>query len=220
MSGSSAIRRLFGLAAIVLGGVGVWVAVSFFYSWSENRAFAALRERSELNCAQTPLHCAVRDGDAGAISAFLDGGGDLELRDGWGRTALAWAAAHDSVAHMGRLLHAGAQPDAPNDAGRTAFAEAATRDKFEIADVLLEGGADVDAMNGVEDRSTALHLCVMANRVACVRYLLERGPRPDVEDSYGYTAVERAQTLPDVDPEIVALLVGGMTLHTRQSAPG
>ncbi|MEN8376821.1 MAG: ankyrin repeat domain-containing protein, partial [Gemmatimonadota bacterium] len=182
---------------------------SFLYSWSENRSFAALRERSELDCEATPLHCAVRDGDTAAITAFLDGGGDRELRDGWGRTALAWAAAHDSVAHMGRLLQAGAQPDAPNDAGRTALVEAAGRDRFEVADVLLEGGADIDAMNGIEDRATALHQCVMDNRIACVRYLIERGARTDVEDSYGYTAVERAQTLPDVDPEIVALLVGG-----------
>ena len=71
--------------------VGVFFVLPYLYVWTENRNFADLREKSQLNCETMPLHCLVRDGDLDGLIEYVENGKDLELKDNWGKTALFWA---------------------------------------------------------------------------------------------------------------------------------
>ena len=87
------------------------------------------------------------------LRLLLDAGADVDARDGWGRTALAYAAAVGNAAAVRVLLDAGADPDLADAAGATplmAAADAAVdpasdRAAADVARELLRGGASPDA---------------------------------------------------------------------------
>ena len=87
------------------------------------------------------------------LRLLLDAGADVDARDGWGRTALTYAAAVGNAAAVRVLLSAGATPDAADAAGTTplmAAADGATDPASDLAAAatvreLLRGGASPDA---------------------------------------------------------------------------
>lgn len=199
----------FGLVAtIVLVGFVGWLAASYLYGWSENRNFEALRRKSELDCSRIPLHCAVRDEDHVAVADYFANGGDPELTDGWGRTALLWAVQNDRHELVGALLSGGSNPNARDATGASVFYRAVGAGAYEIADTLLVAGAEIDAMNGDRDLQTTLHYCVMQNRKECVEFLLARGADRGLEDSFGYTPLQRVELHDHIDASIGELLEG------------
>ena len=87
------------------------------------------------------------------LRLLLDAGADVDARDGWGRTALAYAAAVGNAAAARVLLDAGADPDLADAAGATplmaasdaAVDPASDRAAADVARELLRGGASPDA---------------------------------------------------------------------------
>lgn len=214
MDGSTRVTRSnpalwLGLVAVVaLVACGAWLMASYFYARSENRNFEELRRRSELDCTRLPLHCAVRDEDHATVNDYLVSGGDPELLDGWGRTALSWAVQNDRLELVATLLSGGANPNARDHAEVTVFHQAVLQGSYETADSLLTAGADIDAMNGNADQETTLHHCVMQNQRECVEFLLARGADQGLEDSYGYTPLQRVELHDHIDESIGELLRG------------
>jgi ankyrin repeat protein len=185
----------------------VWfLLLPYLYVQSENRNFEELRRKSALDCATMPLHCAVRDEDLAAVTGYLAAGGDAELKDNWGRSALFWAVYNGRDAMAEALLAAGAEPNTRDEAGMTLFYHTLAGGNFDLADALLAAGADIDAMNGVQDLETILHRCVMQNREDCVQFLLARGADRHLADSYGYTPLQRVELHDHIDAAIGELL--------------
>ena len=206
MSRSGRIWWIGGPVVLALVGILGWVAVSYLYGWTENRNFEQLRRKSELDCTRLPLHCAVRDEDSSSIADYLATGGDLELVDGWGRTALFWAVQNARLGVVGGLLSGGADANTRDETGSFVFYRAIAGGAYETADQLLAAGAEIDAMNGDSDLQTALHYCVMQNQRECVEFLLVRGADRQLEDSYGYTPLQRVELYDHIDARIGELL--------------
>ena len=202
-------RMIWGVGALVALPVVAfvsWIGLGYLYSYSENQNFEKLRQKSELDCAKMPLHCAVRDDDFEALAAYVTAGRDLELKDRWGRSALSWATQFKKRSMVAALLTAGANPEDRNEDGDTPFYWAVTHEAYDLADALLAAGADVNTWNRAKDPHMALHDCVMSNRKGCVDYLLRRGADPSLKDSYGYTALERVELYDWIDNDISELL--------------
>ena len=90
---------------------------------------------------------AVAQGDAMALTAALEAGGDPGARDRFGAPALAFAAASGNLDCVDRLLAAGAEVGRSSDAGNSALMLAAARGHVEVMRRLLAAGADPDHRN-------------------------------------------------------------------------
>ncbi|MCU7959488.1 MAG: ankyrin repeat domain-containing protein [gamma proteobacterium symbiont of Bathyaustriella thionipta] len=153
-----------------------------------------------------PLHCLVRDKDKAGIDAYIKSGRDLELKDNWGRSALFWALWHQQYDMFYDLLDAKSDPDTVDENGISLFYQAVVLGKYAVAKRILESGADIDALNGKSYPQTALHYCVLQNNSECVRFLLEQGANPYLEDSFGYNVFERVRLHDHIDKAIGKLL--------------
>ena len=82
-------------------------------------AGAQVDARTEVG--RTPLHAAVRHGDAAAIGALINAGAQVDARTEDGSTPLLVAAAVGHAAAIEALLDAGADPKARDKGGSDAF---------------------------------------------------------------------------------------------------
>ena len=207
MASKSFIKGVAFGAGIAIALIGLLIYfLPWLYVHTENRNFANLRKKSELNCETMPLHCAVQDDDIEEINRYISNGGNLELKDHWGRSALFWALSKEKYHTVTLLLNAKADPNTKDENGISIFHQAVAWGKYDVADELLSKGADINAMNGSEYPETTLHYCVMKNKPECVIYLLEHGANKYLEDSFGYTVFERVQTHDHISKEIGELL--------------
>jgi len=180
------------------------LAVALFpawYSYTENRNFRLLREKSELDCERMPLHCLVETNAFDGIRRYAADDRNLELEDNWGQTALHRAVRENRKEAVELLLSLGANPDARNERGVSVLHDASLAESFDLAHLLLAQGADVDLMNDHRYPSTTLHTCVQYGRAECIRFLLDNGAKTSIEDSFGYTVMERLQSNESVSRE-------------------
>ena len=92
------------------------------------------------------IHEAVEKGNVEAVKQYLNAGGDLEAKGGWGkRTPLHSAAqfGHKEIAEL--LIVKGADVNMKNRFGWTPLAFAAERSHKEVVELLIAKGADVNA---------------------------------------------------------------------------
>jgi ankyrin repeat protein len=84
----------------------------------------------------------ARDGDTGALAAYVDAGVPVNLSNDKGDTLVMLAAYHGHAETVAALLARGADPSRPNDRGQTPLAGAVFKGEREVIEALLEGGAD------------------------------------------------------------------------------
>jgi uncharacterized protein len=87
----------------------------------------------------------ARDGDAGALAAYVDAGVPANLTNDSGDTLVMLAAYHGHAPAVRALLERGADPGRPNDRGQTPLAGAVFKGESEVVRALLDGGADPGA---------------------------------------------------------------------------
>jgi ankyrin repeat protein len=133
------------------------------------------------------LYLAIRDGDIATVSAQLQGGADVNVKDRrGGATPLMYAAAYGTLDTMRLLLDKGADVNVRNARNATAL-------MWAVADIaklrlLLDRGADVNAVS-TSGRS-ALFLAVMSDQSDdTVKFLLTKGANARVIDSLGTTTL-------------------------------
>ncbi|MBC6412392.1 MAG: ankyrin repeat domain-containing protein, partial [Hyphomonadaceae bacterium] len=66
----------------------------------------------------TPLHLAVQNGHAEAVTALVRAGAKVNARDGEGQTLLHWAVAYGTAETVTALIGAGADPMARDNKGK------------------------------------------------------------------------------------------------------
>lgn len=197
---------LVGAGVVITLLVLLFLAMPYLYLQTENSNFAKLREKSQLDCQSMPLHCLIQDGDREGVATYIGNGGDLELRDNWGRTALFWAISQGRDEFVDMLMAAKADADTRDENGTTVLYQTLAWSKFDIADKLLAGGADIDAMSGDRHPETPLHFCVMKDRPQCVSFLLDRGADRYLRDSFGYNVFDRVRMHEHIGREVAGLL--------------
>lgn len=151
----------------------------------------------------TPLHEAVRQGDAGVLKVLLKRGATKEAtrKNGW--TALYLAASNGEVKQVKSLLEKGAKEWAAINIGWTPLYMAARNGHVEVAQVLLENGALLEASR--KDQWTPLHAAIHFGHVEVVQMLLEKGANTEAQSSNGLTPLHGAAVSGQV--KIVKLLL-------------
>ncbi len=138
-----------------------------------------------------PLHAAVVMSSSNVITALVEAGASLELRDVDGMTPLFYAVTRTNHAIMRRLLSLGADANAVRDDGGSALILAAGLDSVEAVELLLQHGADHRAKGGVL-RASALHLAAWGTSPETVAVLLKGGADVDSRDKISATPLFNA----------------------------
>ena len=120
------------------------------------------------------LHDAIRDGDAAAVAALLDGGTQVDETDYVLGTALHLAVSVGNLTIAKLLIDHDADVDVPSELNAASALHLAARfgDAGMVA-LLLNSGAEVDIRDG--HKRTPLHRAAAKGHLNVVRMLLERG---------------------------------------------
>ena len=192
-------RALFGTAFAMLVGCGSAV--------DEGRP-GPPQETGPPEVTQSPEPTAPGADPAAAarlerVRQSLEQGGDVNLADGNGRTALMMAAFEGHTEVVELLLEHGGEVDRRDGAGRTAVMYAASGPFPETVELLLESGADVNHVDTAEGW-TALMFAAAEGLRPVVEVLLRGGADIELIDADGDTAIDHAREREQV--HIVALL--------------
>ena len=90
------------------------------------------------------------------LQTYLQNGGDINIQDQWGNTALIWASYWGHLEIVQLLVEKGADVDIQDNWGNTALIIASYWGHLEVVIYLVEKGAKIDIQN--KDGWTALDL--------------------------------------------------------------
>ena len=148
---------------------------------------AAAQSGSSSTGPDRRLVDAVQQRDFETARGLLAGGGGVNVPQGDGATALAWAAHWDEVDLASKLIAAGADVGAANDLGVTPLMLAAANGSLPLVELLLAAGAAPDAARPRGD--TALMFAAQAGSLEVVRRLAAAGANPNARTAGGHTAL-------------------------------
>jgi ankyrin repeat protein len=121
--------------------------------------------------ADSRLADAVKRQDAAEVRALLLQNVDVNVPQADGTTALHWAAHWSDLDTAGRLITAGAKPNALNDLNVAPLSLACTNGDARMVAKLLEAGADPDGKGAAVP---PLLICARTGNVDAVRALIAR----------------------------------------------
>ncbi len=160
---------------------------------------------------------AVKHHKMATIQALLAEGGDANVPEADGTTALHWAVHHDAADLVDRLLGAGARVTASNRYGIQPVSIASLNGSVVIVEVLLDAGADPNTSQ--PEGETALMTAARVGSADVVELLINRGADVNAKETWrGQTATMWAAA--EGHTEVVRLLVShGANIHARSTFP-
>ncbi|MGI9500629.1 MAG: ankyrin repeat domain-containing protein [Geminicoccaceae bacterium] len=155
-----------------------------------------------------PLTAAAFNGNDRMVGLLLDHGADPAHADRTGKTAIIYAAGKGFSGIVEQLLEAGVPANATDRHALTPLMWAAghtndvpAREALATMALLLSRGAEIDRL---DDRGrSALMIAAERSHPEIVRYLIEAGADPKLEDKEGMRALDLA-----AEPRIRTLLEG------------
>jgi len=149
---------------------------------------ALIEKKADVNAPQidgtTALHWAVRADNLEMTDALLRAGAVASTANKSGATPLQLAAMNGNAPIIGRLIQAGADPNAPlSPTGDTALMMAARTGKIDAVRVLLDRGANVNATE-TWGGTTALMWAVSERHPEVTRLLVERGAGVNAKSNF------------------------------------
>lgn len=143
--------------------------------------------------AEAEFIAAARHGNTQKVSDGIAAGINVDAVDDDGVPALLWAAVEGHTKTVEALVEAGADVDAGDSGGVTPLMMASRWALMDTVKVLVGGGADVNIISSVGPGRTALMYASIGGYRGLVKYLLEAGADPSIEDGSGHNASELAQ---------------------------
>jgi ankyrin repeat protein len=151
---------------------------------------------SSQHSNKTPIHLVMETGNQDAVKALLEGGANIEAKDGWGNNALYCAAFFGLLEIAKLLLQKGANANNKSTGDGLTPAEVAKKHGFHpLADLIKMEEKD---QNG----NTHLHNAVLQDNVALAKSLLAKGANVHAKSNSGQTPVFYAK-----NKEILELLL-------------
>ena len=148
----------------------------------------SLGSKADKQTQRDRLMSAARMGDSTTLLSLLwDGGVDVQMQDGKGRTALHNAAENGQEFIVEFLLNREANIEAQDSDGMTALHLSSREGYGDNVRLLLDRGADIQA-TGQYGR-TAVHCSAEAGHRDTVQLLLDRGAEIQTTDKFGRTAL-------------------------------
>ncbi len=155
------------------------------------------------NAAETLLADAAEKANWSRVREVLKQQPDVNAAQVDGMTAMHWAAYHDDVETVKRLLAAGANAKVENRYGVAPLSLACTNGNGELVRLLL--AAEADPNTTLRGGETALMTAARTGRVEPVQALLDAGAKVEAKDRKGQTALIWAAAAGYAD--VVELLV-------------
>ncbi len=141
--------------------------------------------------ADANLFRAVERGDAGAATAQIESGANVDAANNLERTPLFAAAFYRQTAAAKALLAKGAGLGVRDADGFTPLHAAVLGGGADLAGVLIAAGADVNARSATG--MTPLHLAAATGQPELVRLLIAAGADKSIRDKQGDTAAKLAE---------------------------
>ena len=149
---------------------------------------AALDAPTVVNVASdAAMHDAARSGNIATIQAIASANKSaVNAVDKLQRTPLHMACWAGFAEAAEKLIHLGADVDAPATDAVTPLMFASQNNHIAIIQLLAKSGASLDAQDG-KKRSSALHIAATKSHVDAVQTLLQCGADPSVRNKAGQT---------------------------------
>ena len=153
---------------------------------------------------------AIRQNDAQAVTLFMQGGTDPNVRNDDGETPLTYAV-RNSMLPVVKAIAAKADVNLSDGNGNSPLFVALKNEKYEIFEYLMENKADVNAAGtaGATKDQNILYVAVMRDRPDLIETLLKKGADPNRGDSEGALPLNEAVLRSRPNMEIVNLLIKG-----------
>jgi ankyrin repeat protein len=166
--------------------------------------------------AYAGLHAAAAKGDAAAIKQLAAGGGNLNARDGHGRTPLMVAAFQRQHAAARALIEAGADLNVLESQAYDVITIAAVLDDLEMLKLAIRSGGNTAAITSPY-KGTALIAAAHLGHAEVVAALIAGKAPLDHVNNLGWTALIEAIVLGDGGARhqatVRALIDGGANLN-------
>ena len=148
--------------------------------------------RNETN--ETPLIIAVNNGSVEIVEWFIEQDVPVDSLDGFGRSALFYAAVNGNSNLVGHLIDAGAKANFSSSLSKTPLMAAVHNNHYDSAQLLL---ATQNAGINVTDHSgwSALFYAVWNKNIEMVQLLLENRASQSLVDDNGMTIKQVAETI-------------------------
>ena len=163
----------------------------------------------------------MEKGDAQAVAAWLDEGGDVDARHENGETLLMAAALGGQEAMVRMLLQRGASANLQTSEGCTALMGAAIRGLTMIVQMLLDAKADASRQT-IDDGETALTYAEKFKHTATAQLLRQHARRQAAEAEAAVTHAAAATPTPNLSGRHVRIsgLKGRPELNGRCGVAG
>ena len=143
----------------------------------------------DAKAATRVLYKLARNGGTRAeCRALIADGGDVNIHDMRGQTALMWAACNGFVDIVQALIDGGADVNAQNSGGKTALMKAVEVGANKCTQVLLDAGADINVQE--KTGCTVLMLAILRSGEGLIHTLLAREPDMLLTSIHGKSAVD------------------------------
>ena len=153
---------------------------------------ADVNTRSTVNNF-SPLMKASENGHMNVVTFLVGHGGNMDLQDKDGNTALHYAFRRKFLDVAHKLLTLGANVNLQDKDGKTPLHHAISRRVLRrdtVLTCLVKNGADINSC--ANDNCTPLMIASRHNRVNAVTFLVEHGANMDLQDEDGNTALHYA----------------------------
>jgi ankyrin repeat protein len=155
------------------------------------KRYSGYLKYSQVPSQMTGLHLAAYFGVHEAANILIRRGQSLDLKDGYGRTPLSYAAEGGYEAVVALLLEKGAQLEIKGADCQTPLSYAADKGHEAVVALLLENGAQLETVGFY--CQTPLSYAADKGHEAVVALLLENGAQLEAEDTkYGRTPLSYA----------------------------